>query len=160
MARNGINHSTVKGHICIEKLSNWEIKASELYAKWECMPNKWVWLNGFPMHMAREASKIPFDQRSHAQRWAVLDATRAGLLPLDDARAEPDVERLAMANAFPEMVRKDEEGQYNIKDITAWLLIKMSEPKEKQAIDWFWWESCQIFSERGMFSETMKELNI
>jgi hypothetical protein len=28
MARNGINHSTVKGHICVEKPSNWEIKAS------------------------------------------------------------------------------------------------------------------------------------
>jgi hypothetical protein len=90
----------------------------------------------------------------------MLDATRAGLLPLDNARAEPDVERLAMANAFPETVRKDEEGRYNIKDIMAWLLITMSEPEEKQAIDWFWWESCQIFSERGTFSKTMRELNI
>ncbi|KAF8638228.1 hypothetical protein AX14_010214 [Amanita brunnescens Koide BX004] len=85
MARNAINHMSISGHICVEKPTSWERKASELYAKWNRMPNKWVWLNGFPMHMAMEASKVPFDQRSHAQRWTVLDATRAGFLPLNDA---------------------------------------------------------------------------
>jgi hypothetical protein len=119
MARNGINRLTVKGHTCIEKPTYWDTKASILYDKWRTTSSIWVWFNGFPMHMAREASKVLFDQRSHAQQWTVLDTTRAGLLPLNDAQAEPDVERIAAANAFPEMVCKDNNGRYNIMDITA-----------------------------------------
>jgi hypothetical protein len=160
MARNGINRLTVKGHMCVEKPTYWDTKASILYDKWRTTSSIWVWFNGFLMHMAREASKVPFDQRSHAQRWTVLNATRAGPLPLNNARAEPDVERIAAANAFPETVRKDDNGRYNVMDITAWLLIKMSEPKEAMIIDWFWWEVCQIFSEQGVFSDMMKEMGL
>ena len=36
----------------------------------------------------------------------------------------------------------------------------MSELEEKQVINWFWWESCQLFSKRGKFSETMREMNL
>ncbi len=31
------------------------------------------------MQMAKEASLVPFDQRSDAQRWAVQEATRDGV---------------------------------------------------------------------------------
>jgi hypothetical protein len=160
MARNGINRLTVKGHTCVEKPTYWDTKASILYDKWRTTSSIWVWFNGFPMHMAREASKVPFNQRLHTQQWTVLNATRAGLLPLNDARAEPDVERIATANAFPETVRKDNNGRYNVMDITAWLLIKMSEPEEAMIINWFWWEVCQIFSEQGVFGDTMKEMGL
>ena len=54
--------------------------------------------------MAREVSKVPFDQQSHAQLWVVLDATRNGMLLLEDAQAEPNVEQIALAEAFPETV--------------------------------------------------------
>jgi hypothetical protein len=27
-------------------------------------------------------------------------------------------------------------------------------------IDWFWWEVCQIFSEQGVFGNTMKEMGL
>ena len=47
-----------------------------------------------------------------------------------------------------------------MKDITVWLLFKMGEPEETQAIDWFWWESCQIFSKWGVFSETLQDIGL
>ncbi len=53
------------------------------------------------MQMAKEASLVPFDQRSDAQRWAVQEATRDGYLPLLSARAEPNVEKLAEENRLP-----------------------------------------------------------
>ena len=89
---------------------SWEAKASELF-------KKWVWLNSFLMHMAREVSEVPFDQWLHAHWWVILDAMRNGMLLLEDAWAEPNVEQIALAEAFPEMVQQDEYGCFNVKDI-------------------------------------------
>ena len=36
----------------------------------------------------------------------------------------------------------------------------MAEPEETQAIDWFWWESCQIFSKWGVFSEMLRDMGL
>ena len=90
----------------------------------------------------------------------MCEATKAKLLPLDDAREEPDVDQILMDNAFPEVIQHNENGYFNIKDITAWLLFKMAEPKEEQAIDWFWWESCQIFATLGTFAETLRKMGL
>ena len=148
------------GHVCVDKDSRWEIDSSTLYEKWERSNKEWVWLTGFPMQLAKEAARVPFDQRSHTQRWVVLEATRTGFLPLEDARAEPDVKLIAESEGFPSAVWHDKDGRYNVKAITAWLLFKMAEPEEKEVIKWFWWESAQIFSRWGTYSETLRDMGL
>lgn len=83
--RVGANCRNKSGHMCVERDTSWDIKASKLFDKWQRTHKKWVWLTRLPMQMAREASRVPFDQRSHAQCWTVIEATKAGFLPLDDA---------------------------------------------------------------------------
>jgi hypothetical protein len=61
----------------------------------------WYWNSGLPLQLAREATEIPFDQRSQAQRWAVREATCALVLPEDFATPEPDIERMAQRNKIP-----------------------------------------------------------
>jgi hypothetical protein len=70
------------------------------------------------------------------------------------------VEHLALINGFHEAVRRDADGIYNVKDITAWLLFKMAEPEERDVVEWFWWKACNIFSQWGIFSETMRSLGL
>ncbi|KAF8626194.1 hypothetical protein AX14_011498 [Amanita brunnescens Koide BX004] len=83
--RVGANCRNKSRHTCVERDTSWDIKASKLFDKWQQTHKKWVWLTRLPMQMAREASRVPFDQRSHAQCWTVIEATKAGFLPLDDA---------------------------------------------------------------------------
>jgi hypothetical protein len=96
------------GHACISTNSPWDKSASLLWSSGSSQP--WFWLNGRPFQMAKEASMIPFDQRSLAQRWAVREATRAGLLPLADASVEPDVIQLASSGELPTYIRHDTDG--------------------------------------------------
>ena len=92
------------GHVCLNDKSYWDRDASSLWAK-RPTAGKWFWQNGRPMQMAREASKVPFDQRSNAQRWAVKDATMTGLLPFNDLSEEPDIEEIARRKGFPPSVQ-------------------------------------------------------
>jgi hypothetical protein len=151
---------SIHEHVCIEKPTHWDVSTNVLFEKWSKSVKRYVWNSGMPSQMAREASKVPFDQRSHAQRWAVAEATRYSYLPLDDARVEPDMEHLALINGFHEAVRHDADGIYNVKDITAWLLFKMAEPEERDVVEWFWWKACDIFTQWGIFSETMRSLGL
>ena len=148
------------GHICINKDSRWEIDSSTLYEKWERLNKEWVWLTGFPMQLAKEAARVPFDQRSHTQQWVVLEATRTGFLPLEDACTKPDVKLIAESEGFPSAIWHNKDGRYNVKAITTWLLFKMAEPEEKEVIEWFWWESAQIFSQWGTYSEMLQDMGL
>jgi hypothetical protein len=112
------------------------------------------------MQMAKEASLVPFDQRSDAQRWTVREATCDGYLPLLSAQAEPNVEKLAEENRLPSYLRWDSDGRLNIKDVTAWLLLKMAEPEEPQVIEWFWWTSCVLFERLGAYGEALSKLGL
>jgi hypothetical protein len=149
---------TIHGHVCVESPTHWDTDIKSLYDKWDKSVKKYVWNTGFPSQMAREASKIPFDQRSHAQRWAVADATRSLYLPLGDTQAEPNVEAIAIMNGFHKAVQRDEDDLLNVKDITAWLLLKMAEPEEQDVVDWFWWHSCKLFADWTLYAETLKNL--
>jgi hypothetical protein len=144
--RVGSNCRNKSRHTCMIHKSSWDTKASLLYTRWEKNHKTLIWYSSGPMQMAKEAAMVPFDQRSHAQCWVIREATKAELLPMEDARAEPNMEQMAIARTFPETIWCDEDGYYNVKDITAWLLFKMAEPEEKELVDWFWWEACQIFS--------------
>jgi hypothetical protein len=148
--RVGSNRRNKSRHTCMIHKSSWDTKASLLYTRWEKNHKTLIWYSSGPMQMAKEAAMVLFDQRSHAQRWVVREATKAELLPMEDARAEPDVEQMAIARTFPKTIQCDEDGYYNVKDIMAWLLFKMAEPEEKELVDWFWWEACQIFSKWGV----------
>jgi hypothetical protein len=149
---------TIHGHVCVESPTHWDTDVKSLYDKWDKSVKKYVWNTGFPSQMAREASKIPFDQRSHAQQWAVANATRLLYLPLGDTQAEPNVEAIAIMNGFHKAVRCDEDDLLNVKDITAWLLLKMAEPEEQDVVDWFWWHSCKLFANWTLYAETLKNL--
>ena len=149
------------GHACIDPTSTrWNTTSTRLFRKRYANKHfRWMWGSGFPMQMAREASLIPFDQRSLAQRWTVQQATRDGFLPLNDISKEPDVEHLAKHNLLPEYIRRDDD-RFNVKDVTAWLLFKMMEPEETELVDWFWWTSCKLFSELGRYANEMSVLGL
>ena len=140
------------GHACINKDSHWKGDAAFLWSKESTQP--WFWLNGRPFQMAREASMIPFDQRSLAQRWAVREATRADTLPLEDVSIEPDVIGLASANELPTYVRRDIDGRFNVSDITAWLFLTMTQPEQREGtVAWFWGTACLMFMTLGLFEK-------
>ena len=151
---------SIHEHICIEKLTHWDVSAKVLFEKWNKSIKRYVWNSGMPSQMVREVSKVPFNQRSHAQWWAVAEATRYGYLPLANAQAELDVEHVALVNGFHKAVHHDANGIYHIKDITAWLLLKMAEPEEWDIVEWFWWKACNIFSQWGIFSKMMRSLGL
>jgi hypothetical protein len=65
--QTAFHRMTVHGHVCVESPTHWDTDVKSLYDKWDKSVMKYVWNTGFPSQMAREASKIPFDQRSHAQ---------------------------------------------------------------------------------------------
>jgi hypothetical protein len=79
-------------------------------------------------------------------------------LPLGDTRAEPDVEAIAIMNGFHKAVQHDKDDLLNVKDITAWLLLKMAEPEEQDVVDWFWWHSCKLFADWTLYAEMLKNL--
>jgi hypothetical protein len=112
------------------------------------------------MQMAKEASLVPFDQRSDAQCWTVREATHNSYLPLLSTRAEPDIEKLVEENCLPSYLRWDPDGRLNVKDVTAWLLLKMAEPEEPQVIEWFWWTSCVLFKCLRAYGEALSKLSL
>ncbi len=148
------------GHVCVSQPTHWNCSSSALFAKAERFKGYRFWVSGFPMQMAKEASLVPFDQRSDAQRWTVREATRDGYLPLLSARAEPDVEKLAEENRLPSFLRRDPDGRLNVKDVTAWMLLKMAEPEESQLTEWFWWTSCVLFERLGAYKEALDKLGL
>ncbi|KAF8626393.1 hypothetical protein AX15_004891 [Amanita polypyramis BW_CC] len=147
------------GHTCISQPMHWNCSSSALFEKVEHFKGYHLWVSGFPMQMAKEASLVPFDQWSEAQRWVVREATRDGFLPLLSMRAEPDVEKLAEENQLPPCLRQDPNTRINVKDVTAWLLLKMTEPEEPQLTEWFWWTSCTLFECLGAYREALDRLN-
>ena len=151
---------TIHGHVCVEELTHWDVDVKVLFDKWDKSVKQYVWNLGFPSQMAKEASKVPFDQRSNTQHWVVLEATREGYLPLGNARAELDMELLALRNDFHKAVQCDTDNLLNIKDITAWLLLKIAEPEEQEVADWFWCQSCQMFSQWEIYPNALKDLSL
>jgi hypothetical protein len=156
--RTTFHRMTVHRHVCVKSPTHWDTDVKSLYDKWDKSVKKYVWNTGFPSQMAREASKIPFDQRSYAQQWAVANATRLLYLPLGDTQVEPNVEAIAIMNGFHKAVRCDEDVLLNVKDITTWLLLKMAEPEEQDVVDWFWWHSCKLFTNWTLYAEMLKNL--
>ena len=104
--------------------------------------------------MAREASMIPFDQHSLAQHWAVREATRADMLPLEDTSIEPDVIGLASPNELLTYIRCDIDGRLNVSDIAAWLFLTMMQPEHREGtVAWFWGTACLMFMMLGLFEK-------
>ncbi|KAF8686901.1 hypothetical protein AX14_003777 [Amanita brunnescens Koide BX004] len=150
----------IHGHICIEEPTHWDVNIKVLFNKWDKSVKRYIWNSGFPSQMVKEASKVPFDQRSDAQCWVILEATREGYLPLGDAQAELDVELLALRNDFYKAVRCNTDNLLSVKDITTWLLLKMAEPEEWEVADWFWWQSCQMFSQWEIYPNALNDLSL
>ncbi|KAK2459604.1 hypothetical protein APHAL10511_008359 [Amanita phalloides] len=145
-------------HICLCDNSYWDGDISFLWIK-RASGGSWFWTNRKPMQLAREASQIPYNQRSYAQCWAVRDMMQTGLLPLNNASAEPDVEEIARSRGFPSSVHIGTDGCYNVQDITAWMFLTMTQPHlSKGTTAWFWWMACHIFERLGLFSSTLSHL--
>jgi hypothetical protein len=151
------------GHTCMDLrgTTHWDTTSHRLFRKREAnKSNHWIWRSSFPMQMAREASVIPFDQRSLAQRWTVQEATRDAFLPLGSTSMEPDIESLAKNGLLPAYIRRGDGNRLNVKDVTAWLLFKMTEPEEPELVEWFWWTSCTLFGELGRYANEMSALGL
>ena len=141
------------GHACLSMQTHWSIDAKSLWVQ-QRTAGTWFWLSGKRFQVAREASQIPFDQRSLAQRWVVWEATLDRLLPLDECTAEPDVELLASEDALPNYLHRDLDGRYNIYDLTAWMFITMTQPDLAEGTAaWYWELASSLFSERGKFGD-------
>ena len=71
--KNSTTFQSKHGHACLDtRPTHWNTSSVRLFNKREASKhNRWMWSSGFPMQMAWEASLIPFDQRSLAQRWTV-----------------------------------------------------------------------------------------
>ena len=143
------------GHACLGPKTYWAEDTRSLWRKHK-NPEKWFWLHGRNSQIAKEAARIPFDQRSLAQRWTVREATRDDFLPLDDGTAEPNVEQLASTGSLPSYIRRGSDGRYNVYDITAWLFLVMAQPDPAEGtVAWFWELACSLLSTRGRFMEVV-----
>ena len=154
--KNSSGFKSCHGHACLNSKTKWDNNGERLMIRWiRSEGGIWFWKTGFLMQMAREASYIPFDQRSILQRWTVREATHAGSLPFLDERREPDVEGLAKSDQLPNYLRRDKDGRVNVLDITSWLLLKMTEPEEPIVKDWYWWQACLLLERLGSFGECL-----
>ncbi|KAF8343422.1 hypothetical protein F5887DRAFT_1075773 [Amanita rubescens] len=149
---------SMMGHACIGKDSRWTGDAIALWSPGANQP--WFWGYGKPFQMAKEASMIPFDQRSLAQRWTIREATRAEVLPLSDVSVEPDVIHLASRGELPEYIRRDADGRFNVYDIMAWLFLAMTQPEQREGTTaWFWGTACQMFTKLGLYERLAEEVS-
>src|SRR6266704_2742452 len=95
------------------------------------------------------------------QRWVVCTATFDGVLPIRTLSRKPDVEDEAtMASASPDW-QIDIHGWFLVEDISVWMFLKVTQPKERErTIGWFWYSSCLIFLRRGDYDESLKGLRL
>jgi hypothetical protein len=144
------------GHVSIQEPTHWINNVPGLWLR----PVTY-WGTGQPLQKAREAARVPFDQRSYAQRWAVRRATQEGILPEDSASKEPDVEDEALLANRPPSIRVDGNGRLNVHDITVWMFLLMTQPETREGtIDWFWYSACLLFGRRGQYTEALTSLKL
>jgi hypothetical protein len=65
--RTPFHRMSIHEHVCVKKPTHWDVSANVLFEKWSKSIKRYIWNSGMPSQMAREASKVPFDQRFHAQ---------------------------------------------------------------------------------------------
>ena len=70
----------------------------------------WYWNNGCQLQMARKAAKIPFDQRSLTQHWAVREATLVEVLLEGYCSTELDIEQMSQWKLIPSYLRCKGDG--------------------------------------------------
>ena len=90
----------------------------------------------------------------------VCTATLDGL-PIGILSREPNVEtETTLASASP-YIRTNSNNWFFVKDITAWLFLKMTQPEEREGtIKWFWYSSCLLFLKRGEYDEVLRGLHL
>lgn len=143
------------GHVSVLENTYWGEDASKLWG----MPNRY-WASGRPRQLVREASMVPFDQRSSAQRWVVRTATNDGVLPSGTLSREPDMENEATLASASQHLRTDSNNRFYVEDITVWLFLIMTQPEERErTVEWFWYLACALFSRRGEFDEVLRGFN-
>ncbi|KIL57755.1 hypothetical protein M378DRAFT_16054 [Amanita muscaria Koide BX008] len=143
------------GHVSMGDKHCWAQDPSKLWK----VPLRY-WGSGKPLQLAREASRVPFDQRSLAQRWAVCMATKDKVLPEGFASKEPNVEDDKVLAQAPKNIQVV-KGRLNAHDVTVWLFLLMTQPEAKEGTSlWFWYIACLLFAEQGKYTEVLKSLNI
>src|SRR6266550_4949044 len=83
-------------------------------------------------------------------------------IPDDEGLDQPDVAQEEETSSFSMAIDSVQPSHYrlNIKDVTAWMLLKMAEPEESQLTEWFWWTSCVLFERLGAYKEMLDKLNL
>jgi hypothetical protein len=144
------------GHMSVDKTSYWGEDVTKL---WKSAQR--YWNTGRLYQLVREASTVPYDQRSYVQRWVVRTATFDGTLPIRTLSKEPDIEDEAtLAFAVP-YLRVDMHGQLFAEDITVWMFLKMTQPEERErTVEWFWFTACRLFTKRGEYEEILGGLKL
>ena len=141
------------GHVSVLKESYWGENISML-----CRKETMKWRTGRLNKLVVEASRIPFDQRSYLQRWAVKTATKEGIIPDSTLSREPDVEDPKTLETASQHLRRDTHGRYYVEDITAWLLLSMTQPEAREGNQtWFWFASCLLFARIGKYDDVLSQ---
>ncbi|KIL55375.1 hypothetical protein M378DRAFT_17998 [Amanita muscaria Koide BX008] len=144
------------GHVSVRETNNWSQDPSKL---WKSTVR--FWDSGKPYQRAKEASCIPYDQQSLAQRWAIRMATKDRVLPEGRQTREPDIEDETVLARAPNNIRVDSQGRLNVQDITVWLFLLMTQPKAREGtVNWFWYLACMMFSRRGQYTQVLKDLQM
>jgi hypothetical protein len=141
------------GNVSVQKATYWGEDVSKLWLA----PLRY-WDTGRLAQLVKEASRVPYDQRSYVQRWVVHAATSDGTLPYGTLSAEPDVEDEAVLRQASYTLRVDDHGRFFVEDITVWMFLKMTQPEERErTVKWFWYLSCLLFSKRGQYDEVLRD---
>ena len=91
---------------------------------------------------------IPLDQRSYAQRWAVQEGMRNGILPEGTTSEEPNVDSTRVLEEKPDGIHVNPDGRLNVEDVTVWLFLQMTQPEEREGTRyWFWYLACLMFAQ-------------
>ena len=84
-----------------------------------------------------------------------------GTLPDGIASRKPNVEDPTVLATLPSCIRRDCQSLYNVEDITVWMFLTMTQPEEQERTrEWFWYQACLMFSDRGRFQQILQDLNI
>jgi hypothetical protein len=139
------------GHVSVQSVSYWGEEVSML-----CRGETLKWRTGRLNQLVREASRVPYDQRSYLQRWAVRTATKYSVIPDSTLAREPDIENPGTLETASRHLRKDAHGRYYVEDITAWMLFTMTQPEAREGTRlWFWFASSLLFSQIGRYDNVL-----